>query len=405
MDRSRIALLCLLLLPASPASAEADETWQRADEDIGESAFVAVASDLLAPARILAASRHVVYVSDDGGLAWQGSWRVPAATTLSRVAISPWEPPGFFALTDHGLYGSFDGGARWSRVFRGVGEGEAQCTTIAFNPHQSGGIALGTRGGLFISPDRGHRWVKLRTPSGSREIVGLAFSLQDADRLYLLTASNLFVGSPMGGRWEPRFTLIQTPEPATEEAETTEANDSEPAPAANQLRDVTLHPQHPATLYLAASRGVQASTDRGLTWQPLPRSGLDTAAVARLLFPVSSPVLWAATSHSIARYEPDRERWMPIATGLPAARVNDLTATPTHVWAATDRGLYRLEHAPSDSSRPSPPSARELFARISFPQLKFNGIEKCVQFTLRDDFLIDNSHDTVNHLLLRRKRK
>jgi hypothetical protein len=54
-----------------------------------------------------------------------------------------------------------------------------------------------------------------------------------------------------------------------------------------------------------------------------------------------------------------------LSAGLTAAAVNELMATETHLWAATDRGLYRYSLPPDPfAAGDQPPSPQELLANF-----------------------------------------
>ena len=359
-------LACMLVWP--PIAAAAPQ-WERLPAGQGETEFVAVRVNPSAPAQVWAATARTVYDSPDGGRRWRARFRAPGHARIEALAVEPSDPPVLLAATDGGLYGSFDGGARWSRVFRGAGEGESRCTHVAFHPARPGTALLGTRGGLFLSADRGRHWTEAAIPQRAREVIHFAFDSQDADRLYLLATAGLFAGSLAGGNWQEQLGVVgaedaEVEEPASVEAiETDEENGSR-----HRLSAIAVHPQDPATLYVAGSRGLARSLDRGRTWRWLGRSGPGPAALSRLLLQVHSPlVIYAASPRGVARYEPALERWTMLTRGWAAGEVHDLAAADGWLWAATDHGLYRYELAPDalGLGEGEPPTAQELLANFS----------------------------------------
>ncbi|MBI2495944.1 MAG: hypothetical protein HYW10_05215, partial [Candidatus Omnitrophica bacterium] len=195
-----------------------------------------------------------------------------------------------------------------------------------------------------------------------------AFDPHALDRLYLLAAEGLFIGSVSRGQWEQRFRLAQAeavdPD-APSEADVQE--DAEQEHPEHRLSAVALDPQHPLTLYVAGTRGLQLSVDGGTSWRQVARIGLESQRIVRLLPYQRSPLaLYAATSRGVARYDPAQERWDVTTKGLSTAPTNDLAASADRLWAATDEGLYRAEVVPDLFSENEPPSARELLANFTY---------------------------------------
>ncbi|MBI1992250.1 MAG: hypothetical protein HYS71_03295 [Candidatus Omnitrophica bacterium] len=361
------AVLLVWLLSWPGVAHAASSSWERIEVGSGERAFVAVAVDPTSPELIVTASRHALYESSDGGRRWRATFRAPGVATISALAVESAHAV-ILVGTDRGLFASFDGGAKWSRVFRGANEREAQCTAVAFHPLQHGTALLGTRGGVFISSDRGRHWKNVRIPHAARDVAHFAFDPHALDRLYLLAAEGLFIGSVSRGQWEQRFRLAQAeavdPD-APSEADVQE--DAEQEHPEHRLSAVALDPQHPLTLYVAGTRGLQLSVDGGTSWRQVARIGLESQRIVRLLPYQRSPLaLYAATSRGVARYDPAQERWDVTTKGLSTAPTNDLAASADRLWAATDEGLYRAEVVPDLFSENEPPSARELLANFTY---------------------------------------
>ena len=371
MRSAPFLFLCALLWPSLIASAGDERpSWERAATGLDDIAFFAVAVDPARPDRIMAASRHRVYESTDGGQSWHARFRVPGSATISGLAVGPALQPVTLVATDHGLYGSFDGGARWSRVFRGPGLfGDAQCTTVAFHPRRHNLALLGTRDGLFLSSDDGRHWKPVAIPSPARNVVRAAFAPHDPARVYLLAAQGLFIGDVNGGSWRRCLSALPSEDPGSEtgtgsDGEGREADDQEPL--APRLSTVVLDPEDPSRLYLAGTRGLAVSADGGTSWRRMTRVGLASPAISRLVLSHHSPlVIYAATPRGVARYAPARERWQVMSQGLVTSRIHDLALAGDVLWAATDQGLYHVPVAPDLFSDSEPPSAREFLAEFA----------------------------------------
>ena len=362
-----------LLWHAGLALAYADAgEWERVEVGRGETAFVAIGVDPAAPRVMVAATARALYRSSDEGATWEERFRAPSTTAISRIAVQGAEQPAILAATNRGLHGSFDGGANWSQVFQGAGPGEQECTAIAFHPSRPGMAILGTRGGVFQSSDGGQRWTTVSVPLAARDVVDVAFDSQDADRLYVVSTQGFFTGSLTQGQWDRRLasvppdeTSVEAPAPSEPGADDLDAQEEDES--ALHLTSVAVDPAQPSTMYLAGARGLEVSRDGGTAWQALTRTGLLSPQISRLLPYAHSPLaIYAATAAGVARYEPERDQWTLLTQGLTATHINDLSATTSHLWAATDQGLYRYQVSPDPFSQVPEPSAQELLANFTY---------------------------------------
>lgn len=363
----RLFALLLVTFPPHncPSAYAAPPQWDLVRTGASENHFTAIGLHPAEPSWIFAATQRALYESRDGGQTWQERFRTPAEVVIRSVAAGPGEQPTLLLATNHGLFGSFDGGEHWRRVFRASGEGEDDCTVVAFQPVPAGAAVLGTRGGLFASADGGHEWNRVALPPTAHDVLQLAVDAHDPGRLFVLSTQGLFVGSLASGRWEKRFQVFDAEEAEVEESQPSETGEG--TDFLHHLSALVVDPMEAGTLYLATSSGAQMSRDDGLTWQRLPQAGLPSPVVSRLLIlRHSPPAVYAGTGHGVARYEPGDERWQPLASGLAATAVNDLVASPTHLWAATAHGLYRLQIPPDGFAESERPSIQELLSNFSY---------------------------------------
>jgi photosystem II stability/assembly factor-like uncharacterized protein len=357
-------IACALIWPAGLAHAT---QWELVHTGAPEAAFVAVTAQPASPERLFAATHQGVYESTDRGVTWTERFRTPAGITISSVAVEGFDPPAILVATDQGLYGTFNGEWHWMRVFRQAGEGEARCTHVAFHPSSQHVALLGTSGGLFISSNQGREWTEVMLPPSAREVIHFAFSPDQPDRVLLATAAGVFVGRVMTGEWRQTVRVVGAEETEVEEPEMPENPEAaEENGVLHHLSAIATDPLAPSLAYLAGSRGVAESSDGGLTWQWLSTAGLPSRTVGGLLLKAHSPlVVYASTMRGIGRYDPGRERWEMLSSGLTATAVNELMATETHLWAATDQGLYRYSLSPDPfADGGEPPSPKELLANF-----------------------------------------
>ena len=361
--RMRFDLWVLVSLWPMGVASGATPEWELVRTGLNETAFIDVEVHPTQPQRLFAASKRALYESVDSGRNWQERFRLPAQVTAAGVAMNAVQEPIVLLATDHGLYGSFDGDQHWSQIFRSAGAGEMRCTSVIFHPQRPDVALLGTQGGLFMSADSGRHWSEVNAPLDGRAVIQIAFDPHEPDRAYVLTDQTLFAMSLSTGQWQRRFSLLSAEAPEVEEPEeqeTEEANGS-----FHHLSAMAVDPQNPSTLYLATARGLQMSTDEGITWQPMSQIGLESLTISRLLLQHHSPlVIYAATTRGVARYEPQQERWEPMVRGLTGTAVNDLVSSEHDLWAATEEGLYRFAIGPSEFGESEPPSPQELLSNF-----------------------------------------
>lgn len=361
---ANLLLACGLWCGGDVAIADrAPLAWERADAGIGETLLLAVAAHPLAPSHLYAITARALYASTDGGASWETRFHAPLETRIISLAINASEPPTVLLGTDHGVYASADGGKAWSRTLQGAGEGTNRCTVVAFHPATPGRAYLGTEDGLFTSADQGQHWSKADLPLSAQQVLWLSFDAQHPDRVYLVSSEGLFIGDLASGGWEARRSAAPSAEEPPE-AMDGDAADTGGDTLPQRFTTVAVDPQEPSHVYLAGSRGIDLSEDGGASWQPMPQAGLLSPAVSRVLLQHHSPLaIYAATARGVARYDPARKRWAITTQGLPGSRVNDLTATPTHLWAATDEGLYRVALPPLVEPG-EPPAPGELLSNF-----------------------------------------
>ncbi len=346
----------------------ADPTeWERVDVGLQEHLFTAVAIHPTLPAHILAATPRTLYESHDSGQQWQQRFRVAEGVTVTDIDISADTPPVMLVATDRGLYGSFDEGATWSLLFRGANAEASHCTYVAFHPSQPTAVLLGTRGGLFISVNRGRQWTPVSVPKAARDVIHFAFDPTNPDHVHLISAEGFFSGDLKRAVWEQRLRLTRAERPEIKDPSETTKDANEPETPPHRFNGVALNPRHPSILYLATSRGVTMSRNGGTTWQPLTSIGLASPTVLRVLLQTHSPlVLYAATTKGVVRYDPRRAQWVTMTHGLSATQVNDLAATYGQLWAATSQGLFHYAIPPETLEESQPPSAQEILADFGY---------------------------------------
>ena len=355
----RHVLVIMAWLSAAPATIHA-ASWQRMDAGLGETSFVAVRVDSQQAQHIFSATPKAAYFSTDAGAHWQRVFLATGQTTMTKVALrDQW----LLVATDHGVFSSGDAGAHWRRTLLGTTPQHSNVRDIALHPSAAGLAIAATEDGAFLSQDSGRTWQRLTTPSGDTNFVQAAFDSGDRDQLYLVSAQRLLLGNFIQNRWETLFHILghnDSPIDSTEEEL------EEPSQARTHLTAVAVNDAQPHELYLAAARSVYTSFDRGAHWQPLPQTGLPGSSIARLVTLTHSPTtVYAATHHGVVCTRLNEEHWRTLTQGMTSGQIHDMAATPTHLWAATEGGLYTLELSSLSFESPEQPPGRELLEDFS----------------------------------------
>ena len=214
--------------------------------------------------------RPRLYKTRDGG----ASWQVLAGLTDRRIhALGV--PDGYaswlYAATEGQLYRSTDGGTTWETSGGWSGVTEVLC--MAISPRDPNKVYLGTAGrGLLMTVDGGSSWSEALP--GSR-VLALTVGQQDGV-VFAGTDSGLYGTDDGGAAWRVR------------------GDDW----TGQRVYAVAISPSDDRTLYIGIEdQGVYRSFDGGESWVPLKR-GLGNATVHALALDPSHPWMLYAGSGS-----------------------------------------------------------------------------------------------------------
>ena len=225
---------------------------------------------IYAALRSVTPGRPRLYRSESGG----ESWMVLAGLTDRRIHVlgvpsdhSSW----VYAATENQFYRSTDGGATWEARGGWRGSTEILCMAISFDDPDR--IYLGTSGrGLLITVDGGVSWIRSLPDA---QVFALAAGRQGSI-VYAGTDSGLYGTDDGGATWQVRG----------EEW------------TGHRIYAVAVSPTDDRTLYVGIEyEGVYRSYDGGQDWIPLKR-GLGNATVRALAVDPSYPWLLFAGTNS-----------------------------------------------------------------------------------------------------------
>jgi len=383
-------------------TSDAGATWTSVDPRQSHQIIHAFLLDPATPQRIYAATANTVLRSDNAGDTWNDVGADLKSTRVWSLAFSL-DGQTLYAVTDTGIYASRDRGERWQFISEGLPGGvrpqsivvttrgllvgtsqgiyqspdgkswnalggslaQAFARPVVNDPQQPDRVFVVLPQGIARTTDGGMRWSLLPNPLRDLPIRSLA--LADKHTIYVGTARGVLKSSDDGATWQ----ILNTGFVAT---------------TVNQLM---MLPTQPALLLAATTFGVYRSSDRGNTWSEargltdpyvvcLARdpsaageiyagtwssavfvsrdSGATFTLVAENLSrsaPISSllivasdgqTVLYAGTlGNGLFKSTDKGQTWHAQTNGLNGiTRVIALVATPTHLYAATERGVYRL---------------------------------------------------------------
>jgi photosystem II stability/assembly factor-like uncharacterized protein len=281
-------------------------------------------------------SEKGVFKTEDRGETWKNILSIRADNQAANSLLFGSQDKNFlYAATGNGLFYSPNQGKSWMRIFKGKNSLENDCSTLAVLPY---GIYLGTKAGLFISPDKGRTWYKEKGKIGKSQVLAITYNAKESYRIYVACVDGVFKTEDAGKSWE-RIFVAQSGEDGIEIEEITEDHDEEKR--YSEIRYIACDENNPDYLYLATTKGVYQSKDKGLTWDLLTTFGLLSQDV-KSLFVSGNSTLYAITKSGIFKYEQDR--WPEVSLGLIAREINSLGSDNLGtLYAACNSGLFRAK--------------------------------------------------------------
>lgn len=252
---------------------------------------------------------------------------------IREITLHPTVPGVVFAATSDGLWRYDDQSARWQHIMSGLGDVEAESTSViaAFStPPQEDGeprprsawVLAGTRGGLMLSTDAGDTWTTEPGTIGSAEIRRLAVHPTQRWRLAAATDRGVFVSYDGGDSWRVLFTslgaggdILSVAYDAAEDGGLFVGTADglfavEPGGSSRRVGGAQfplpvfrrIEPLAPGELLVTTPRGVWLSEDGGFTFDELSR-GLPTPSTVLVVSRRESPgELWVATDLGVYRW-------------------------------------------------------------------------------------------------------
>jgi photosystem II stability/assembly factor-like uncharacterized protein len=297
-------------------------------------------------ATVYGAMDDAVLLARGGDDDWHADWH-RSASQFECLDASPAVPDRIFAGTvEAGLCRSTDGGDSWHEV----GAFDDRVTAVTVSPHDPDTVWAGTEPSrVYRSTDGGENWRQrlglADRPSADRwsfpprpyphHVRWIAVAPDDPETLYVAVEAGAFLRSTDGGE-----TWIDHAQGARRDTHT-----------------IATHPAAPDRVYAAAGDGYAVSRDRGDSWE-YPQAGLDHRYVWSVAVGPNDPesVVVSAATGARSAHDPEGEAavyrrvgdepWQVAMDGLPGPSGWGrpvLAAGETHVYALSNRGLFRSE--------------------------------------------------------------
>ncbi len=342
-----IASLFFLIWPVSLIGAEI--AWEEIGKDNLDLKTVLVNPE--APSIIFIGSKKGIFKSEDGGDSWRNILSIRGQNReINFLLFGPQDKNSLYAATGDGLYYSWNQGENWKRIFRGKNYLQNNCSTLAVLP---AGIYLGTKGGLFVSRDKGRSWQKETGKIGNSQILSIAYNPKEANLIYVACIGGVFKTQDAGGKsWMRIFVAY-----AVENGEEKEGNEEDADEEAKNsiIRYISCDQNNSNYLYLATSRGVYQSQDRGESWALMPDYGLLDREVKFLLISRQS-IIYAVTKSGIFEYT--NGHWQELSLGIVVEDVSFLALDKdSNLYAACDKGLFKTNKVNFSANKQDNPIA------------------------------------------------
>ncbi|MBN1527031.1 MAG: hypothetical protein JW919_05585 [Candidatus Omnitrophica bacterium] len=279
------------------------------------------------------ATRNAIYRALDAKGRWESVFYLPAGE--NEITSLAGNGEYLYAGTRKGLYRSPDRGSRWQNVFRTVVPEKSNILCAEIFSRAS--VLVGTGRGIFLSEDAGSHW---------RDI---SFNMKNtAVRCIARYNGYIFAGGDLGlylktdssDGWE-RLVVMS----ALEKKEAGEAAGAE-EPEAPAESGITCIMVHGSRLHVSLDKKILYSDDNGKTWHAFPVQGL-SGSINHMLAVPGTERLYCATTSGVFEFSKADPRWRELYKGtdkrMSVRRLIVDKDDERLIWAATDRGLYKLE--------------------------------------------------------------
>ncbi|HTL48386.1 MAG TPA: hypothetical protein VL688_10055 [Verrucomicrobiae bacterium] len=310
---SRALVIFALLSGALIPLAYAFHGWERPAQPSQPSQLQDVIPHPVDPAGLILASKHEILTGGRSGK-WESLWDRRYSDTFHSVLSFETLPEFIFALSDRRILCGRVSDRDGAEIFRADPSRNEQVLSFAVLPEDPDYWLAGTSRGLFESDDRGRTWSRFPGFPISGEDASVAVLKFYGDRLFVATSRKLMISRDLK-RFEPLLTLGAS----RDDQEAFSIEDEKTSQFQGRIHALVPSSTAPGLLWLGTSAGVLESRDYGVSWKPLPSSGLKSRDIRKLLVLPKSGSLAASSSDGIYLYDFAQARWKELFGGLSAA--------------------------------------------------------------------------------------
>ena len=333
---SALLLLCVLGFQL-PAPAE----WQKPlQPSLSGGTLTCLASHPLDRSKFLVASEQQVFEAGKEN-AWQSLWsQSDVNASIKRLFSFGILPDIVFVVTDRSVVMGNLKDRSWRRVYK---DSEKRPLTFAVHPQDPNHWFLGTQKGLLETTNAGKTWSPSFVFHASGPVPLLIF---DQNRLFLADEKTLYLAMPgNSARSVLELSKAGMASPAMEEE--SPGTLEEPLSFNLKIHDLIVSKRNPQELFLATANGVFQSYDSGHRWEPLPRSGLQSAVVYQLAYSGKKGLLYAATPRGVYAYDARAQKWAGLFEGLARDRAQSIAVLDEEkLLAITGEGFVQYPLGP-----------------------------------------------------------
>jgi len=181
---------------------------------------------------------------------------------INSLKASTGKHPYLIAATSAGLFTSATG-VEWQPMK--ITKINLPVSSVFVSPGDTGGLAVVTPGGLFLSHDRGATWLSSALPYSPEIIHEVAFDFQDPNLVIAATSDGIYQSVDGGKTWTFRYGGMPK----------------------GEVTSVVFHPLHHAEAYALHFGWVYKSVDGGAHWTVFDRSGLGNVNFRTIVFDLS----------------------------------------------------------------------------------------------------------------------
>lgn len=319
-----LIVLCLLLMPVSPAMSQ----WIGLSKSIQELDIHSITVDPKNSSSIISASEKQIFKSRDGGASWKQVMSVRGGSNrIHSVYFDELNAGLVYAATEKGVYRSDNSGEKWQVFFKGIGDAKAR-TRAVLNYNEK--IVIGTDAGVYAADLTGKGAQKSDIPS-----VPIRHFVKADDVLYALSDQGIYKSSD-GLKWHLLLQDVRA-EQGSASLEQFQIEEMISMPKGNLA-----YAPLAKTLFFGSKEGLLQFSKDGVNWdsvkgQPFRKIHAMTGGAA---------TFFAATDTGIYRWLAKEERFEELYIGLESKEVNTLLYNPANdsLLAGTKSGLFKYSH-------------------------------------------------------------